>query len=354
MEEKNAEKETKAAPAKGRRFGVGCLWALVILLAIVAIFSLLINAALIAERAPSAMKEVFTPYKEKIYSGEGDDKIALIEAKGILVDQSDAGFFGMKESMVQRVKRQIRQAAEDEDVKAILLRVESPGGGITESNEIHKELLKFKETKKKVVVSMGNIAASGGYYIAAPADLIVVQETTITGSIGVIAQMFNISKLLKRWDIEMITIKSGANKDLMNPFAPTKEEHKKIIQDLISGMYEKFLAVVSEGRKHVGLKPEDVRKLADGRIYAAKEALDLKLVDKVGFLDDAIEETKKLCGLEEATVIKYHKEKTFADLFQMLAPSAGVRIQLDLSPDSLPQLQTPKFMYLWTPDLGGK
>lgn len=185
----------------------------------------------------------------------------------------------------------IKQAKEDQDVKAIILRINSPGGGVAESAEIYDQLMKLKKkTNKPIYVSMGTMAASGGYYIAAAGDKIFASPETITGSIGVIMQSVNYEGLAKKYGVELVTIKSGPYKDIMNPARKMTEAEREILQRLINDSYDAFVDVVAKGRK----LPEDtVRKLADGRIYDGRQAKALHLVDEFGYLDDVIAALKK-------------------------------------------------------------
>jgi protease-4 len=220
------------------------------------------------------------------------DKIAIVEIHGIIAQSS--GIIG-----------EIHEYLEDDGVKAIILRIDSPGGGVGPSQEIHREILKAKE-KKKIVTSMGSVAASGGYYIACASDLIVANPGTITGSIGVIMEFTNIEELFKKIGIKGVVVKSGELKDIGSPFREMTPEEKRIIQEVIDNVHQQFIKAVAEGRK---LDRSKVTQIADGRIMTGEQAKQLGLVDQIGNLDDAIDATAKLVGIEGKPDIVYPKKK---------------------------------------------
>jgi protease-4 len=220
------------------------------------------------------------------------DKIAIVEIRGVIAQSSG-------------VIEEIHQYLEDDGVKAIILRIDSPGGGVGPSQEIHREVLKVKE-KKKIVTSMGSVAASGGYYIACASDLIVANPGTITGSIGVLMEFTNIEELFKKIGIKGVVLKSGEHKDIGSPFREMTLEEKRIIQEVIDSVHQQFIKAVAEGRK---LDRSKVTQIADGRILTGEQAKQLGLVDQIGNLDDAIDATAKLVGIEGKPNILYPKRK---------------------------------------------
>ncbi len=298
---------------------------------------------------------------EEYIEGEGTDKIALISARGAIFDEP-GGLFGggVRESLVQRLVCQLRQAGRDESVKAVVLCVDSPGGGVTASDQIWREVKNLKDARGgvKVVVHMGDLCASGGYYISAPADAIIASPTTTTGSIGVIATCLDLSELLERkLGIREQTIKSGRLKDMFSASRPMTEEERQIIQEIIDSMHERFVRIVAEGRKGRKGIPEDmegavaaVKKIADGRVYTAEQAEKLGLVDGIGYLDDAIAEAKKLAGLKEATVVRYGERK---GLLAILSGKAelplGIGPVINLNADALARRMAPRLEYRWAP-----
>jgi protease-4 len=208
------------------------------------------------------------------------DKIAIVEVKGVIAQSSG-------------VIEELQQYVDDKDVKAIILRIDSPGGGVGPSQEIYREVMKIRP-KKKVVTSMGSVAASGGYYIASASDLIVANPGTITGSIGVIMQFSNFEELLKKIGIKGVVLKSGEHKDIGSPFREMTPEEKRIMQEVLDNVHQQFIQAVADGRK---LDRAKVAEIADGRILTGEQAKNLGLVDQMGNLQDAIEITAKMVGI---------------------------------------------------------
>jgi protease IV len=208
---------------------------------------------------------------------------------------------------------EIKEYAKDRSIKAIVLRIDSPGGAVAPSQEIYEEVRKTA-AKKKVVVSMGSIAASGGYYIASAATRIIADPGTLTGSIGVIMELPNVEGLMNKIGLKTEIIKSGRNKDMGTPFRTMKPEERKILQDVMDNVHEQFIRAVAKGRK---MKIEDVRKIADGRIFTGEQAVKNGLVDQLGTLDDAIRTAAKLAGISgEPQVVE---EKTRFSIFDILS-----------------------------------
>ena len=219
--------------------------------------------------------------------------VGLVEVKGMILDP-------------QGVVKQLRDFAKAENVKAVVLRIDSPGGVVGPSQEIYAEVKKLA-AKKKVVVSMGSVAASGGYYIAAPATLIYANPGTITGSIGVLMKFSNMEGLMGKIGLRAFTLKTGKFKDVGSPVRPMTDEERAMLQGVIDSTHGQFVRAVSEGRK---LPLETVRGIADGRIFSGEQALALKLVDRIGTLQDAIEEAGRLGGIKgEPEVIRPPKKK---------------------------------------------
>jgi protease-4 len=235
-------------------------------------------------------------FSQKVTLGE---KVAVVQVTGMIVDAS---------STIEELK----DYSKDASVKAIVLRINSPGGAVAPSQEIYNEILKVKE-KKKVIASMGAVAASGGYYIAAPADRIVANAGTLTGSIGVIMELPNVSGLMEKIGIQTQVIKSGRHKDLASVFKSLTPKEREILQAVLDDVHDQFIEAVSEAR---GMKFEDVKKLADGRIFTGKKALELGLIDELGSMEDAIMVAGKLSGIKgEPDVVT--KEDKFS-IFDML------------------------------------
>lgn len=225
--------------------------------------------------------------------------VGLVEVKGMIVDSREA-------------VRQLRYFLKKDNVKAVVLRIDSPGGVVGPSQEIHQEVRRLA-AKKKVVVSMGSLAASGGYYIAAPATVIYANPGTITASIGVLIKFSNIEGLLGKVGIKSSTIKTGAFKDAGSPDRPLSAEDRAMFQAVIDSTHEQFVRAVAEGRK---LPVEEVRPLADGRILSGEQAKAARLVDKLGNLQDAIEEAGRLAGIsgEPEVILPPKKKVNYLDL----------------------------------------
>lgn len=283
---------------------------------------------------------------ETVVEGSGQDKVAIISVRGILSSESAEGLFIEKPSIVEVVKQQLEQAAADTHVKAVLLEVDSPGGGITASDIIYNSIMKFKTvTKKKVVVYMQDIAASGGYYVSSAADAIIAHPTTITGSIGVIMPLINVTELINRYGIKDSSITSGDMKGIGSPLKPMTPEENAVLKNIIDEMYMQFVNVVSTGRK---LDIETVKKIADGRIYTGKQALEKGLVDQLGYMEDAISSVKKLAGLTEATIIRYEKYYGLADIFGLMSSRLFQNNTIKLDISQFQEQESSKPMYLWT------
>lgn len=288
-------------------------------------------------------------YYEKPVSGTGKDKIVMLPINGIILSGSHANFWGIRqEGMAETITQMLKQAKEDEDVKAILLDIDSPGGGITACDIIHKELLKFKESGKKIVACMEDVAASGGYYISAPADMIIAHPTTVTGSIGVIMQLANIEGLYQKIGFRDVTIKSAEKKDIGSPTRPMTEEERVLLQGIIGEMHARFTEIVDDGRENLDI--EEVRKLADGSIYTGTQAKLNGLVDEIGYIDDAIETAKKISNVKEARVIRYEKPFTIRDIFKIVSSRLIIgNPAININMGNLLKDGTPRIMYLWSP-----
>lgn len=220
------------------------------------------------------------------------DKIAIVEIKGVITQSSG-------------IIEELQLYLEDEGVKAIVLRIDSPGGGVGPAQEIYREIIKIK-SKKKVVTSMGSVAASGGYYIACASDRIVANPGTITGSIGVIMQFSNFEELLKKIGIKGMVLKSGEHKDIGSPLREMTPEEKRIMQEVLDNVHQQFIKAVAEGRK---LDRSKVVQIADGRILTGEQAKNLGLVDEMGNLQDTIDLTAKMVGIEGKPNVIYPKRK---------------------------------------------
>lgn len=227
------------------------------------------------------------------------ERIGLVKIEGIIGES-------------RGVIEEIHQYKKDPKIKAILLRINSPGGGVVPSQEIYEEVKKIREEgQKKIVVSMGSVAASGGYYIASASDRIVANPGTLTGSIGVIMELANVEGLLKKIGVESLVIKSGRHKDTGSPFRKMKPEEREILQQLLDDVHEQFIQAVSEGR---GLPYQKVREFSDGRIFTGRQAKEMGLVDDLGNLQDAIQLAADLAGIEgEPRVVEKRERRSWLE-----------------------------------------
>ncbi len=230
----------------------------------------------------------------------GGERVAVVRIEGVIVDSRDA-------------IEELRKFRENPNVKAIVLRIDSPGGGVVPSQEIYSEVLKTRtEGRVKVVTSMGNLAASGGYYIAAATDRIVANPGTLTGSIGVIMELANVRGLMEKVGVQSVVIKSGKHKDLASPFRTMSVEDRAILQTVLDDVHDQFIQAVAAGR---AMKVDQVRDLADGRIFTGRQARTVKLVDELGDLQDAIRLAGKMGGIAgEPRVVETRKRFSLRDL----------------------------------------
>lgn len=327
--------------------GRGWLIALSIIVGIVlacAILPLGGLALLLAASGGSASTGPLPPasWQEQIVEGSGPDRVALIEVSGVIGAPADA--FSLQLSQESLIS-QIRQAARDQRVKAVVLRVDSPGGGVVASSELHAELKKLRDAGKTLVVSMGSTAASGGYYISAPAERIYANPDTLTGSLGVILSTLNYEEAFDNLGLRSYVYKSGELKDIGSPTRQPTDEERAVLQSIVDEAYAGFVRVIVEGR---GLPEEQVRQIADGRIYTGAQAQALGLVDELGNLDAAILGAKELAGLEAATVVRYTNSASLRSLLlsrlaapQQPADPLGLRAITDPQP--------PRLEYRWVP-----
>jgi len=288
------------------------------------------------------------PLKEFTLEGKSEPKILVVPIRGIISNSPKEGFVSTRPSIVQEVVSQLRRAEEDEKIRAVILKIDSPGGSVTASDILYSEIAGFKNrTGAKVVVAMMGVAASGGYYISLPADHILAHPTTVTGSIGVIFARPKVTGLMEKIGLAVEVNKSGADKDMGSPFRQASAAEQKIFQDLTDRLGARFVDLVARHRK---LEPEVVAQIATARVYLANEALELGLVDEIGYLENAVRQAKKLAGLaEDAKVVVYRRTEYPDDNIYNTSTSFGGAkaslISMEL-PGSLNHIQTG-FYYLW-------
>ena len=294
------------------------------------------------------------PLKESILQGTEKGKVLVVSLQGVISTRPKEGTFRTMPSMVQEIVSQLRMAEKDKEIKCLLLKVDSPGGTVTASDILYNEILAFKErTKAKIVVSMMDIAASGGYYVSLPADVIFAHPTTITGSIGVMFMRPNVTGLIDKIGLTMDVNKSGENKDMGSPFRRPTEEETQILQDLTDGLADQFLKLVV---KHRGLEETTLSMISTARVYLPAEAKALGLIDRIGYLDEAVAEALKISGLpEKAKVVAYRRTAFPNDnLYNPLTTSSNIQAKplFDLGIQNAATHLTPGFYYVWTPAIG--
>jgi protease-4 len=290
------------------------------------------------------------PLQETVVDGEGRDKILLVDVSGMISDVPARRAFGLveEESTVGRLEAALAKARDDDRVRALVVHVQSPGGGVTASDVLYTELRRFaREREVPIVAALGNLATSGGYYTALAADRIVAHPTTVTGSIGVIMMSLNLEGLLTKLGVEDATMKAGEHKDLLSPLRRADPAERAIVQDVLDSMHRRFVSIVRERRP--ALPARHLGTITDGRIFDAQTALDLGLVDAIGDVSAAIEVAKALAHLEEARVVRYGRGAEAAETLHARTP-AGERPSLlgELIAGSGPEVG-PRFFYLWAP-----
>lgn len=321
-----------AGPAPNKkRGGWRIFWGIFIVLSVLANIVLFLMVVGIFAVLVSGQAGIIT--EKVLIDGPRTNKIAVVNLYGLIDGETS-----------QDVTEQLQHAGHDDNVKAVILRVDSPGGTISGSDQIHNEILKLRNrTDKPVVAFMRNIAASGGYYCSVAAEKIVAEPTTITGSVGVIMGYLVLEELLEgKLGIHPVIVKSGEKKDWPSSFhQPTQEQLDYLQQKVIDPAYDRFVSIVADGRSSLSF--DDVNRLSDGSIYPAREALDEQLIDGIGYLDDAVERAKELAGIKKALVVEYERPFSFVNL---LGSNAKGILKIDRN--TLFELSTPQVLYLWT------
>lgn len=334
----------------------GKRWAALGIAGALFIFSVIINLATTFAFSDfeTSMLEMFEDsnelfQEEVIEEGNELKKIAVLDVVGTIQDTGEAESFFSSGGYNHRAFLENMEYIKDDDtVKAIIIRVNSPGGGVVESAEIHDKIKEIqKETKKPIYISMGSTAASGGYYISAPADKIFASPETLTGSLGVIMQGVNYSELADKYGVKFETIKSGPYKDIMSPARDMTKEERKILQRLIDNSYEGFVKVISEGRD---IPATEVKKLADGRVYDGRQAKELGLIDEFGYFEDVVDQMKKDHHLSGAQVVSYTENFGIGSLFSMSIQKMMGNQDAELTnlTKLLSHSNSPRLMYLYS------
>jgi protease-4 len=292
------------------------------------------------------------PLEERTVEGSGRTKVLLTDISGFLSEEGQSqtlviGAPTPRVGLLVRFREELKKAAEDSDVKAVIIRINSPGGTVTASDIMFKELQIFKQTAKVPVVAvMMDVAASGGYYVALGADTLVAHPTTVTGSIGVIMLTLDAEGLMQKIGVSAAAIKSGERKDMGTPFRAMKPEERQIFQSVIDGLQSQFLARLVESRK---IPMDAAKRIADGRVYTAQQALDLKLIDQIGYMNDALELTRKTIGAEKVRVIVYQRPSEYRATYFARSELATGSLDAAVSRFASVMGSGPNFFYLWWP-----
>jgi len=289
------------------------------------------------------------PLEEETVEGSGADKILLLDLSGMLSEETVS--FSLttpppRVPLLARVREELRRAEKDDRVKALIVRINSPGGTITASDILYREVASFKARRKiPVIAAIMDVGASGGYYVALAADRILAHPTTVTGSIGVVMLTVNAQGLMEKLGVAPLAIKSGDKKDAGSPFRPLTESERAVFQSVIDEMFTRFVGLIVESR---GIPEARVRAFADGRIYTAEQARALGLVDRLGYLDDAVAMAREAARLDEARVVMYHRPREYRANFYSAAP-AGPGAEAGLAQLAALVGAGPRFFYLWWP-----
>ncbi len=288
-----------------------------------------------------SLKDEVQPLEEKVVSGEGRDKVLLMDISGMITSQESSSLLGgeRKMSVVARVREELERARKDHAVKAVVLRINSPGGGVTASDTLYHEIRKYRQdTGVKVIAHLMDLGTSGAYYAALAADKILAQPTTVTGSIGVIMLRLDATGLMQKVGVQALEITSGERKNMGSLFRPITAEERKLFQGIIDSLFARFTDTVAKERN---LSREGVKAVADGRIMSSQEARAAGLIDDIGYLDDALERAKKEAGIADARIVTYHRQGEYRPTIYSMN-----LINLDMGELLEPGM---KFLYLWWP-----
>lgn len=318
---------------------------------------LLTGCVLVVGGSPLGLTSQGLPALEEVrVDGEGKTKVLLVDVAGVISDVAERRAFGLveSESMVARIEAELRHAAEDDRVKALLVHVRSPGGAVSASDDVFRAIRRFAtERKIPVVTALGGVAASGGYYVACAGDVVVAHPTSITGSIGVIMVNLNLAGLLQKIGVEDATVTSGEYKDMLSPFKSPDPVEREIAAGVLRALHERFLAVVRERRP--ALDDATLRSVSDGRIMDAERAVAAGLADRVGDLHDAIEVARDLLGDDDARVVRYRRRGESVETLHALAGLAAAgpaEHALGTATALALDAAGPRFLYLWLPAAG--
>ena len=288
--------------------------------------------------------------KEVTIEGEGPEKILLVNVDGVINNQKDRTFSGntLRLGMVEKIKSIVEKAEKDEEIKALLIKINSPGGTVTASDIILHLLKTYKESSNvRIYIQVMDLAASGGYYIALAGDEIIAHPTSLIGSIGVIALKVNLQELMAKIGVSWEIVKSGDKKDFMSPFRSFTKEERELFQGAIDKLHNRFVTLIAKNRSTLDIS--QVRPLADGRVFDAEQAKDLKLIDHIGYVTDTINRIKSDLSNFNLKLVTYHRNNDFqGNIYsQFQKPTSFNLINLDLGFN--PNVLSPYFLYMWSP-----
>ena len=349
-------------PPRRRGGGIWKIVALVLLvLLVVSLFTnfrQMFGSVLTGDTSPMMRKAGPRLHEVMLEYNDSRNKVAVISVEGIIASNLGGGGYGM----VEYIRDQFEKAAQKDDVKAVILRINSPGGEVLASDEIYDIITQFQqEHRKPVIAAMSSVAASGGYYVAAPCRWIVADEMTITGSIGVIMSTLNFRGLMDKVGIQPTVYKSGRYKDMLSATRKpdeTSPEERKMVQDLIDETFGKFKKVVADGRQRANKSNQSSQEsgqvlvknweeYADGRIFSGEQAYEYGFVDELGNWETAKDRALKLAGIEDANYIEFQQEFSIANLFQILGKSEKTSVKIDLGVNA-PAVK-PGYLYFLAP-----
>jgi protease-4 len=288
--------------------------------------------------------------KEVTIEGEGPEKILLVNVDGVINNQKDRTFSGntLRLGMVEKIKSIVEKAEKDDEIKALLIKINSPGGTVTASDIILHLLKTYKESSNvRIYIQVMDLAASGGYYIALAGDEIIAHPTSLIGSIGVIALKVNLKELMAKIGVSWEIVKSGDKKDFMSPFRSFTKEERELFQGAIDRLHNRFVTLIAKNRSALDIS--QVRPLADGRVFDAIQAKDLKLIDHIGYVTDTVRRIKSDLNNSNLKLVTYHRNNDFqGNIYtQLQKPNSFNLINLDLGFN--PNVLSPYFLYMWSP-----
>lgn len=342
--------------SKGRKWIIGCL----VVIGLILVIGLGEIASRFVTFTGTRVEEAGPEFNEVVLErNQADSKLLVVDIQGLIGN----GFWGDEEyDMAEQVRRQLKRAERDHKIRSVILRIDSPGGEVLTADEISRDIADFqKRTGKPVVASMGSLAASGGYYVAVPCRWIVAHELTLTGSIGVMLHGYNYRGLMNKVGVRPEVYKSGRFKDMMSPDRAEDEidpEERRMLQAIVDETFERFKAVVAEGRKNAHrLNNPEGKALAanwidyaDGRVFSGKQAYELGFVDELGNFRTAVKRALKLTGLERANIVQFRQRRSILRWLDLLGKNETPSLQLNFGVD-LPRLRPGKLYYLFLPGI---